>query len=348
MTTRDKTIILSRYQQHDIKVGRSNDCEIYFSDSQISRHHATLIVDETGPFIVDRSTNGTYLNGKRVPPNIKIALSDGNVVQFGENSSLMLRVGASEIRVLAATDAERAIAAFGYGTQGTPSNFEESSGGVGRGSSSRVEKLSIQEESIGSKRRNLSFAEGTESMDVEQLYFSSGGKVSVEKVEIYNESTVKRVEVSEMLSRSRRISDASSLQRRNGIFERAKKIVKESPLESRNRFMVVSENGHEFVASREEAERVAEQYVPSIVIDMDSQVGMMNSLSAEYDNQIHRENFITLENIENQGNLYRGCWIAIRNGTVLGSNESRISLMDEYYQERYLPILFAQIPFDDE
>ena len=47
-------------------VGRGGDCDIFFGDVTVSRHHAKLTVDEGGLRIEDLgSTNGTYVNGGR-------------------------------------------------------------------------------------------------------------------------------------------------------------------------------------------------------------------------------------------------------------------------------------------
>lgn len=48
-------------------VGRSSDCDITLSASHLSRHHAKMIVKDGQLYIKDLdSSNGTYLNGKKV------------------------------------------------------------------------------------------------------------------------------------------------------------------------------------------------------------------------------------------------------------------------------------------
>lgn len=47
-------------------VGRGGDCDIFFGDVTVSRHHAKLTVDEDALRLEDLgSTNGTYVNGDR-------------------------------------------------------------------------------------------------------------------------------------------------------------------------------------------------------------------------------------------------------------------------------------------
>jgi hypothetical protein len=50
-----------------IELGRSPSCQIVFADDTVSRRHATLLVRDGAWFVRDReSTNGTWVNGRRV------------------------------------------------------------------------------------------------------------------------------------------------------------------------------------------------------------------------------------------------------------------------------------------
>ncbi len=53
---------------HSLSIGRSSRCDIRLNDHAISRHHADLKLYSDGSiYIEDRgSTNGTFVNGKRV------------------------------------------------------------------------------------------------------------------------------------------------------------------------------------------------------------------------------------------------------------------------------------------
>ena len=47
-------------------VGRGGDCDIFFGDVTVSRHHARFSIDDDGLRLEDLgSTNGTYVNGAR-------------------------------------------------------------------------------------------------------------------------------------------------------------------------------------------------------------------------------------------------------------------------------------------
>jgi sigma-B regulation protein RsbU (phosphoserine phosphatase) len=58
-------------------IGRAEDCDIYFPDDRLSRHHAEIELRPEGCFLVDLdSTNGTYLNGERVEAERRLARGD--------------------------------------------------------------------------------------------------------------------------------------------------------------------------------------------------------------------------------------------------------------------------------
>ena len=62
-------------------VGRSSDNEIYIRSKFVSRHHAQLIIDDTGCTIEDlNSTNGIFIEDQRVK---KHRLLDGEIVSLG-------------------------------------------------------------------------------------------------------------------------------------------------------------------------------------------------------------------------------------------------------------------------
>lgn len=57
--------------------------DVIFSDDSISRAHAMLFVDRTGVGIIDlASTNGTYVNGKRVSSAL---VSNSDVIALGSS-----------------------------------------------------------------------------------------------------------------------------------------------------------------------------------------------------------------------------------------------------------------------
>jgi hypothetical protein len=64
-----------------LALGRLRDCDICLADQNVSRKHAALVREDGGWAIEDlESTNGTFLNGKRVE---RATLRDGDVIEIG-------------------------------------------------------------------------------------------------------------------------------------------------------------------------------------------------------------------------------------------------------------------------
>jgi DNA-binding NtrC family response regulator len=76
----------------DTTIGRAESNTIVLSeDGQVSRLHATLRTSGPGIDIVDSSTNGTYVNGKRVKA---APLADGDVIRIGDSLLIVRAVPA--------------------------------------------------------------------------------------------------------------------------------------------------------------------------------------------------------------------------------------------------------------
>jgi len=74
----NRLIALERPITH---IGRGLIADVRLEDSQVSRRHAILALRGDGARILDdRSSNGTYVNGRRVTVAY---LSDGDVLRFG-------------------------------------------------------------------------------------------------------------------------------------------------------------------------------------------------------------------------------------------------------------------------
>jgi hypothetical protein len=66
----------------DNVIGRKEDNQIKLSDPEISRTHSLIIIINHQPWLEDMgSTNGTYLNGKKVTERIK--LQNGDLISLG-------------------------------------------------------------------------------------------------------------------------------------------------------------------------------------------------------------------------------------------------------------------------
>lgn len=69
-----------------IKVGRALSCDIVLSSENVSSLHAEITVLDNGDiFVTDKnSTNGTFVAGKRIQPNVDIQVRRGDLVQFAD------------------------------------------------------------------------------------------------------------------------------------------------------------------------------------------------------------------------------------------------------------------------
>jgi hypothetical protein len=66
-------------------IGRGDDCQIrlYDNTQKVSRNHATLKILENGKmFIVDHSSNGTFVNGVKITPNVDYPIKRGDNISF--------------------------------------------------------------------------------------------------------------------------------------------------------------------------------------------------------------------------------------------------------------------------
>jgi hypothetical protein len=69
-----------------LNVGRGTDNNLYLNHSSVSKIHAALKMDKLGTLLVadTGSTNGTHINGVRIPYGEARPIADGDVVAFGE------------------------------------------------------------------------------------------------------------------------------------------------------------------------------------------------------------------------------------------------------------------------
>lgn len=85
------TIYCFTWQCGTITIGRNCNNSIVIDSSSISRTHCRLGNDGAKWFIEDfSSTNGTFLNGRRLPASILTELSAGDKIQLGMNGQYMI------------------------------------------------------------------------------------------------------------------------------------------------------------------------------------------------------------------------------------------------------------------
>ena len=67
-------------------VGRDEDCDVRLDHKSISKLHCVIVKTDGLLLIRDLgSTNGTFLNGRRLPENTPVRVGDGDRLQFGAN-----------------------------------------------------------------------------------------------------------------------------------------------------------------------------------------------------------------------------------------------------------------------
>lgn len=86
------------FTQFPVQIGRHSSCQVRFEKdlTTISRHHARIERQGNRFRIIDASTNGTYVNGKRIAD---VYLRDGDVITFAENgpkASFLTRIEAEK------------------------------------------------------------------------------------------------------------------------------------------------------------------------------------------------------------------------------------------------------------
>lgn len=65
-------------------IGRDKSNQIIVADPKVSRFHALVTFENDEAYLKDTdSSNGTFLNGKQIPPQKKCKLTDGDKIKVG-------------------------------------------------------------------------------------------------------------------------------------------------------------------------------------------------------------------------------------------------------------------------
>ena len=69
-----------------LNVGRASDNELNLNDASVSKIHAALMMTSEGTIVVadTGSTNGTYINGRRIAYGESRQIEEGDVLGFGD------------------------------------------------------------------------------------------------------------------------------------------------------------------------------------------------------------------------------------------------------------------------
>jgi len=74
-----------------ILIGRGDECQVRIIDQsqKVSRNHATLKIYGNGKmYIIDHSSNGTWVNGVKISQNVEYPINRGDSVSFAHTSEL--------------------------------------------------------------------------------------------------------------------------------------------------------------------------------------------------------------------------------------------------------------------
>ena len=73
-------LFVARLRQTRTRIGRVDDCDVVLPDTEVSRSHCVIDQLDGSYFLLDRSSNGTFLNGERVQ---RSQLKDGDRLKVG-------------------------------------------------------------------------------------------------------------------------------------------------------------------------------------------------------------------------------------------------------------------------
>lgn len=73
-------LFVARLRQTRTRIGRVDDCDVVLPDDAVSRSHCVIDQQDGEYMVVDRSSNGTFLNGERIQ---RSRLSDGDRLRVG-------------------------------------------------------------------------------------------------------------------------------------------------------------------------------------------------------------------------------------------------------------------------
>lgn len=96
-------------------IGRDASCDVVITSKRVSRRHAEITATPQGYVVVDSSTNGTRVNGRKVP--VQQLLTRGDVIQCGEHE-FRFYADAARTETMAAPGAEHRLSNTLHGVPG--------------------------------------------------------------------------------------------------------------------------------------------------------------------------------------------------------------------------------------
>lgn len=183
------------FEKSVIAVGRHPLCDFRFDPKQdldvSTRHGEIRLVGSRYAILDSNSTNGTFVNGKRVPPGGSLELNNNDVIAFGAQGptvsvSVSPQPGAPIV-------APRASAAAASGTPPAPTSQRPSGGKPRRNTAERVAIA------VAQQTRRLWFA-------IIGIVVILGGTAAALYMKSSRESEASRVKISELLAANEAIA----------------------------------------------------------------------------------------------------------------------------------------------
>lgn len=87
-----KKVAFRQGEKTAIVIGKSDNCEVYINSSIVSKQHAQLVHNLNNElFLIDLgSTNGTYINGRKIQSGVPYPISENDLVEFTSSGSVKL------------------------------------------------------------------------------------------------------------------------------------------------------------------------------------------------------------------------------------------------------------------
>jgi pSer/pThr/pTyr-binding forkhead associated (FHA) protein len=87
----DDASVVHRIVRPETVIGRGEECHLAIEEERVSRVHCTIRVDGPVIAVVDAaSRNGTYVNGRRLAPNVTQRLRNLDELEIGSHRLLLL------------------------------------------------------------------------------------------------------------------------------------------------------------------------------------------------------------------------------------------------------------------
>ena len=85
------TSVAYRIAQHDTVIGRGDEADFSIDDQEISKRHCLLRLNGSVCTLLDKgSTNGTLVNGRRLPAGVAHRVRHLDEIQVGETYLMLL------------------------------------------------------------------------------------------------------------------------------------------------------------------------------------------------------------------------------------------------------------------